>query len=285
MLFTRAMASPLKRFFSENLVRILQWLGITCSAGIVALASTLFGKSEMGIPMIVLGVMGAVFNVVVMELYAKQERKRRIRVKLDSAFKKLDTRVDEHYMILRPFYSLKGEELTLPPAFVPRGDSVYFSVSSARTLAPSRTYHLDVWAHLEEQAEELTKRARQAADSEEVRIRTEGPVELERGSSLTVRLSVPKLTVNPKEKSLIWNGKIANAGFLVAVPENCQGGQYPGRAKILFNGLTIAELAFILEVGAEDVGRDVLKSELTHIRHAFASYASEDRADVLARLQ
>src|SRR5581483_8589545 len=82
-----------------------------------------------------------------------------------------------------------------------------------------------------------------------------------------------------------WDGRIANSTFVVRVPQDAAAGGYEGTATFWVHGIKIAKLHAVLEVGkGEDrLGRIVTEEE--RVRSAFASYASEDREGVLARVQ
>ena len=82
-----------------------------------------------------------------------------------------------------------------------------------------------------------------------------------------------------------WNGEIGNATFPVHVPPDAQPGGYDGTALIYAAGVQIAKLHFVLQVALADAAvGPVAVREVRHKR-AFASYASQDRRAVLARIQ
>jgi hypothetical protein len=69
------------------------------------------------------------------------------------------------------------------------------------------------------------------------------------------------------------------------VPDGAKTGSLPCRVTVHIDGLEIMRIHFVLIVGAEEAPvQEIEVSEERH-RKAFASYASEDRRDVLARIQ
>jgi hypothetical protein len=177
-----------------------------------------------------------------------------------------------------------------------RVDLVHFSVTSPPTLVPGSSHILDVWAHLADQREQALARARQEADNKKVRIKTEGPVRVARGSSLTVRLQIPDAKVT-EEKPILWEGDIGNASFLVTVPSRMRNGSHSGTVTILIEKMPIAKLFFSVEIawkGTRVGSRGIvvtktraprLQGQERRYSSAFASYAREDRPEVLSRIQ
>lgn len=163
-------------------------------------------------------------------------------------------------------------------------DRVHFAVTSPLEVVPAMPFVIDVWAHLEQQRAEVLERAREEL-GEAFRIKSKGPVQVRRGTTLTVRLKVEDLEVDPPEDTIFWEGEVGNASFAVRVPETAALGERRGLVTIHVAGLQIARLNFLVLVGrtAGASGNRYVKEE----RHgqAFLSYASEDRDRVLARVQ
>ena len=118
-------------------------------------------------------------------------------------------------------------------------------------------------------------------------MRTKGPFEIERDVAVSVQLAIDGLIVSEPHDTILWRGEIANASFPVAVPMDVKPGKKAGRVTFRVNGIQIGRLHFAVSVVqgissvAESVGHTVQQEQ----RSAFASYASEDRDEVLARVQ
>jgi len=178
-----------------------------------------------------------------------------------------------------PVKQAPGSDATLAVS-----DRVHFSITSPRMVSAGAPFVVDVWAHLEEQRETVLRRA-QEATGPGVAIRSKGPVKVARGTVLSVRLKVDTLIVEDPTDTILWDGEAGNATFLVMVPQNVPEGPRSGLATIHVNGLRIAKIDFVIQVGksVEPVG--CLEAREERHRKAFASYASADLYQVLARIQ
>lgn len=160
-------------------------------------------------------------------------------------------------------------------------DPVHFSVTSAPVMAPNSKPVIDVWAHLGEQRAQVLARAKQKAVGRKVRIQDNGPVQVARGTTLTVHVRIAGLTVIPAQQPILWVGEIGNANFRVIVPADAANGSHEGTAIILTGGLAIATVLFDIEVGERVPGALRLQERQQRYKKAFASYAGQDREHVV----
>jgi hypothetical protein len=116
-------------------------------------------------------------------------------------------------------------------------------------------------------------------------VRSKGPVPLARGAVLTVRVRIEGLTVEPSEDVIYWEGEVANASFLVRVPEDTGPGWRVGYARVYWGGQRVAVVTFVLDLGLGAEEPEELPSRTAHHGTAFASYASQNRNAVLGRIQ
>jgi hypothetical protein len=154
-------------------------------------------------------------------------------------------------------------------------DNVHFTATAPATMRLGYSYTLDVWAHLAEQRQVVIARAIEAQGQEDIRIRSKGPVEVARGTILTVHLNIPDLTVKDHEDTILWDGNIGNASFPITVPADARIGRHSGEVTFYVSGLQIAKLHFDLEIGHRVSSVEQLVTKERRIRTAFASYASE----------
>lgn len=166
-----------------------------------------------------------------------------------------------------------------------RLDLVQFSVTSPSVVSPGSSFIVDVWAHLEELREAVLQRVREAHRGRDIQIKSKGPIQLSRGTVLTVYLKLDEMVVDEPEDTILWEGDIGNATFMVKVPWDVDPGTKAGTAVFFVDGLRIGWLNFSIEVGILAKEATALASEMKWHRTAFASYASEDRDAVLDRLQ
>ncbi len=160
-----------------------------------------------------------------------------------------------------------------------------FTVTAPQFVLPGSEFLVLVWAHLEDQFDAVVSRASKELGVSEALIRTKGPVLLERGSSLSVTVKIEGCAVDDPEDTLLWEGSIANASFLVRVPPVAAAGPHSGVVSVACMGMRIARMYFQITVTQTTGGHEILPSPAHRLRKAFASYASQDRDEVLGRIQ
>jgi len=173
-----------------------------------------------------------------------------------------------------------------PPTVTPevpggRVDRVHFSVTSPSMVQPNHSFTVGIWAHLEKQRQEVVRRAAEAARQGEISVTSQGPVKVEPGTVLTVRLELEDFIVQPTEAAILWEGDIGNVTFGVKPTGDVRTGPRVGMATICKNGFQIAVIYFELQVGKESTSIEQIKAEVKRHRRAFASYASADRDEVM----
>lgn len=166
-------------------------------------------------------------------------------------------------------------------------DNVHFSVTVPTYVPPDSFFVVDVWAHLDAQRGEVARRAKEMNEGEGVRMQSKGPFALDRGIAVSVELAIDGLTVAEPQDSLLWTGEIANASFPVAVPREVPPGKKAGRVTLRVDGIQIGRLHFTVSVldGISSASQSMGHAVAQKPTSAFASYASEDRDEVLARVQ
>ena len=183
---------------------------------------------------------------------------------------------------------LLSELSRLPDAAPPVNEKVHFTLATPPQVKPGEIFIVDCWAHLELQRSEVERRIHNAYPETDQAplIRSKGPFHISRGSTLFVRLNFPTLRSAPAEDIILWEGEIANASFTVAVPDNIPFSPIVGNISVhAENGLQIAGLPFALLVAPTSHQAALSTHTLNPIHKAFASYASEDRNEVLGRIQ
>ncbi len=144
---------------------------------------------------------------------------------------------------------------------------------------------LDVWVHLRGEQDRLT--AFYAGLAHTIR-RTKGPgsVPLPRGATLTVTLSIEAFGISRMDDTVVWLGESGNASFGLEVPVGVTPGTYLGVAAIALGDVKVTTLQFVISVSLEARSKTIdAVSRETRVRTAFASYATEDRERMLARVQ
>lgn len=167
----------------------------------------------------------------------------------------------------------------------PALDHVHFTITAPSSLEPGGSFELYFWVHLNRQRRAVIERAMLALGSgkpEEMVVKSEGPVALARGTVVSARISIDGLAVDPCEKSVLWSGEAGCASFIIPVPAGAPQRPYHGVVSIRVNRCEVARMDFLLRVAGRP-GR--VPAKLKRHATAFASYASEDRDAVMARLQ
>lgn len=174
----------------------------------------------------------------------------------------------------------------LPPDVIV--DDVHFTLTAPVRLQPNTSAEIIFWCHLSSEHAAVLQRALLILGRRrhELALKSEGPVEVARGTILAVRLSIEGVSVKPSAKTILWKGRTGNATFVIVTPPDCVLGERKGTASICVDDLEIARLDFVLIVSRSRTIRR-RRSHQSVVRHqtAFASYAHEDRAEVLKRVQ
>jgi hypothetical protein len=163
-------------------------------------------------------------------------------------------------------------------------DKVEFAAFAPAGITPSSAFVLDIWAYSPHQYSSVIETAKEIR--REINVGVKVGVSVTRGAILTIRIDVVGLEVPDPIDTVIWEGAPTNASFIVKVPAETTLGMYPGKALIGYQGITITKVAFVLSVTRQDHKEYIDRSDRpTYPRTAFASYASENREEVLSRIQ
>ena len=166
-------------------------------------------------------------------------------------------------------------------------ENVNFAVSFPSIMVSAESYVLDVWLFLEEQRNMLLSNIKEES-RDDISLKSEGPLGIEKGTMTTARLTIENLIVGPPERYFSWTGHVSASGFMVEVPENINQGLKTGKACFDVNGHEIARLHFKVMVSSKQKEDSKLINGFalgSKYKTAFASYANDDRNDVLARVQ
>jgi HEAT repeat protein len=163
-------------------------------------------------------------------------------------------------------------------------DAVRFSVLSPFTTMRGRPCLIDVWAHTGDLDAVLRDMRHHPAWRPGVNVRSKGPMDVSRGTTLSARIAVPTLGW-ADDDTVTWGGAAGNATYAFVVPADATHGEHAGHLHVHVGGIQLARVTFLITVGDTDAdAQDVTVSQRI-VHSAFASYASEDRDRVLARIQ
>lgn len=182
-----------------------------------------------------------------------------------------------------PPYRLERPQPTpeIPTSF---HDYVHFTVTAPRSLIPGQSFILDVWAHHFFDRQRVLYLAQSQSDTK-LRVRSKGPAMVERNRVLQVIVQIQDFGIDNLEDTIYWIGEEGNGSFRVTVPMNIEKGIHFGQARVVLDTLEISRVHFELHVGMKEDELDDVTTSESRVMRAFASYATEDREEVLGRIQ
>jgi hypothetical protein len=200
----------------------------------------------------------------------------------------------------------KSTTTTTPPVIAPdsdalaaneSGDEVHCTVFAPPHAAPGDGFLVQAFAHLFEQREQLLDMANDC-DEDTRQVNTKKlAARIERGRELTFFLQMPGLEVDEPNQSLVWDGGINSVQFGVNVPETFKPKSIFGTLTVSYRSVPIGHVKFMFKIVAHAAAQQVEEKPVAppvpappsqsfvRYRQAFISYASEDRAEVLKRVQ
>lgn len=160
------------------------------------------------------------------------------------------------------------------PPFVPQGENAL----------------VQVFAHLPKQAEITEQYAKKFDATAHPRGFKNLEAEIERGSILTFHFAMPGAEIDDPVQHLIWQGVPASVQFGVHIPREREPGTLLGTVTISQDRVPWGHIKFKLVVTTTGQGQGETEpkpvGEAAHFyRKAFISYASEDRPEVIKRVQ
>ena len=168
-------------------------------------------------------------------------------------------------------------------------EDVSSSVFAPRRAACGEGFLVQVFAHLPGEAPVALKG--RAIEAEPRAERVGGDLldqPIKRGTTLTFILSMKGLEIDEPQQSRIWRGRTIGVQFGVTVPKDFQPCSMYGLLVVTAETIPIGHFRFAFEV-VEPGGFSAEKPDyigaLTRYQHAFISYAHQDRAEVLKRVQ
>jgi serine/threonine protein kinase len=159
-----------------------------------------------------------------------------------------------------------------------------FAVVAPTAIEPGRHFVVEVWVGPSDGSDAMMREATRRGRMVERGGRSH--IDLKRDTLVTVVLQLPDFELAGAVETLGWQGDIRNVGFMVKAPSGLAPGLYPGQAKLMQGQVPFASIWFDLEIGQSGAAESTpLPSRIRRIARAFASYASQDRAEVLRRIQ
>jgi hypothetical protein len=200
----------------------------------------------------------------------------------------------------------ESKQSMTPAAGATEGDEVRCTVFAPTEARQGKSFMVIAFAHLAEQAALLADMAKGMSKSVEQR----GPgkklgARIERGEELLFSLEMPGLEIDEPNQSLTWEGEPDSVQFGVTVPKEFETGSIIGTVRVAYKSVPIGHVKFEFEIveGATPAEKPaavaapaaaltapaattpVAFDKFVKYRQVFISYASQDRAEVLKRVQ
>jgi len=167
-------------------------------------------------------------------------------------------------------------------------DRVDCSIFAPSMVAPAESFLVQVFAHLRDEAEAARKLAIEFDREAERRGKKTLEAQIQQGTSLTFHLVMPGLSIIGPVQSLNWWGSTESVQFEVNVPEDCKDTTIIGTVNVCSENVPVGHIKFKVSIGSTvtaDASPQLAGDTAQMYRRAFISYATQDRTEVLKRVQ
>ncbi|NNE65887.1 MAG: toll/interleukin-1 receptor domain-containing protein [Pyrinomonadaceae bacterium] len=171
------------------------------------------------------------------------------------------------------------------------GDDVHCTLYSEPEVSAGNDLLVQVFAHLEEQADELLELAQELDPDAQKSMSKALKKKVKRESVLTFKLMVPGIDLDEDEQEILWQGEPDSVEFIIPIPPEHDAGKRFGRVFVYNNGEEIGKIPFrinilprALQLEPSSVAPRV-GGVMTDNETAFVSYASRDKDKVYRFVQ
>jgi predicted component of type VI protein secretion system len=186
----------------------------------------------------------------------------------------------------KPAAPVLGPPRLPAPGSVRKEASLTVSAARFAVYAPPRMQRgqrsvLEVWAYRPELHENVAKEATRHGRAE--LLASKGPLSIQVGKTLTVTVLLSGFFVHPAADSALWDGEKANTSFLLTAETKTNAGLHVGTATILSGTVPITLIHFGVWLDDQPLNEPTTEISIgqRRVNAIFASYASEDRVEVL----
>lgn len=160
-------------------------------------------------------------------------------------------------------------------------DDVQFRSTAPSTILPGEYFPVKIMMYREDDYQRADRES--AAVADQVKSASSSIFQAKRDQQFRIVLQSPDIELDCESQMLCWNGKFATADFEVYLPEDFAKRQLRLRGRVYSGDAVLTDLKLILQIGVPQYGS--IPCEKVRLRSAFISYASADRAKVVARIQ
>ena len=189
---------------------------------------------------------------------------------------------------------VRGKSRTAPEAPVPSApvrpepagaavtqDDVQFRGTAPESINPGEYFPVKIMMYREDDYQRADRES--AALADRTKSASSSIFQASLGQEFRITLQSPDIQLDCESEHLRWNGKFAAADFEVYLPDDYAGRQLRLRGRVYSGDAVLTDLKLILQIRAPQPQSVVC--EKVRLRSAFISYASADRAKVVARIQ
>ena len=171
---------------------------------------------------------------------------------------------------------------SVPPVQEPvTADDVQFRGTAPQTINPGEYFPVKIMMYREDDYARADRES--AAVADKTKSASSSVFQATRGQQFRISLQSPDIPLDCETQILNWNGKFSTADFEVYLPEDYDRKQLRLQGRVYSGDAVLTDLKLILQIGA--VQPVNVPCEKVLLRSAFISYASADRAKVVARIQ
>ena len=160
-------------------------------------------------------------------------------------------------------------------------DDVQFRGTAPQTINPGEYFPVKIMMYREDDYQRADRES--AAVADKTKSASSSVFQATRGQQFRIALQSPDVELDCETQMLSWNGKFATADFDVYLPETFDKKQLRLHGRVYSGDAVLTDLKLILQIGATQSA--TIPCEKVRLRSAFISYASADRAKVVARIQ
>ncbi|MEL6382374.1 MAG: toll/interleukin-1 receptor domain-containing protein, partial [Cyanobacteria bacterium J06626_18] len=160
------------------------------------------------------------------------------------------------------------------------------SVFGPKSIALSNMYLLQVFIHLPNELARAIHQAEKTDDEATKRTTKTLGALVSRGDTLSFQLIIPGLATDDPIQSLVWRGQPVSVDFGLVTPDSLPYKNLIGTVVVSRSSVPIGMLKFKLVVVQQaNAALTPISDTARLFRKAFVSYSSEDRREVLKRVQ
>lgn len=162
-----------------------------------------------------------------------------------------------------------------------KADDVQFRCTAPKSICYGEYFPVKIMMYREE--DYLRADRESAAVAEDTKSASSSIYQIFRNQIFQIALQSPDIELDCETQQLFWNGKYATVDFEVYLPEDYDKRQLRLHGRVYNGAAVLTDLKLILQIGSNP--NQFIDCEKVRLRSAFISYASADRAKVVARIQ